>query len=89
VGPIDGQSTDSVVISAIQKAIQLKAQYNIGIMNLSLGRGVYESASLDPFCQAVEQAQKAGIVVVVAAGNYGRSNSIGNYGLRHNHRPGG
>src|SRR6266404_461324 len=41
------------------KAIQLKAQYNIPIRNLLLGRGVYESASLDPLCQAVEQAWKA------------------------------
>src|SRR6266851_2707328 len=31
-----GMSTDSVVISAIQKAIQLKDQYNIRVMNLSL-----------------------------------------------------
>src|SRR6266851_2212886 len=46
----NGQGTDSVVISAIQKAIQLKDQYNIRVMNLSLGRGVYESASLDPLC---------------------------------------
>src|SRR5260370_16196259 len=49
-------------------------------MNLSLGRGVYESASLDPLCQAVEQAWKAGIVVVVAAGNHGRLNTYGNNG---------
>src|SRR5439155_9520649 len=75
-----GLSTDSVVVSAIQKAIQLKSQYNIRVMNLSLGRGVYETASLDPLCQAAEQAWKAGIVVVVAAGNYGRLNTYGNNG---------
>ncbi len=62
------------------KAIQLKTQYNIPIRNLLLGRGVYESASLDPLCQAVEQAWKARIVVVVAAGNHSWSNSIGNNG---------
>src|SRR5260370_27732330 len=49
-------------------------------MNLTLGRGVYESASLDPLCQAAEQAWKAGITVVVAAGNYGRLNTYGNNG---------
>src|SRR6266852_4852986 len=75
-----GESDDSTVISAIQTAIQLKNQYNIRVMNLSLGRGVYESASLDPLCQAAEQAWKAGIVVVVAAGNYGRLNTFGNNG---------
>src|SRR5216683_7615531 len=75
-----GMSTDSVVISAILKAILLQKRYRIQVMNLSLGRAVYESASLDPLCQAVEQAWKAGITVVVAAGNYGRLNTYGNSG---------
>lgn len=34
----------------------------------------------DPLCQAVEQAWKAGIVVVVAAGNAGRNNSANTNG---------
>src|SRR5580704_9865832 len=34
----------------------------------------------DPLCQAVEAAWKAGIVVVVAAGNDGRDNSQGTNG---------
>src|SRR5215831_15826065 len=49
-------------------------------MNLSLGRPVFESYTLDPLCQAVEQAWKAGIVVVVAADNEGRNNSAGTNG---------
>src|SRR5690348_13501507 len=69
-----GQGTDSSVIAAIHQAISLKNQYNIRVMNLSLGRPVYESYKLDPLCQAVEAAWKAGIVVVVAAGNDGRTN---------------
>jgi serine protease AprX len=68
----NGSATDSTVISAIDKAISLKTQYNIRIINLSLGRGVFESYKLDPLCQAVEKAWKNGIVVVVAAGNSGR-----------------
>src|SRR6266852_6036066 len=75
-----GMSTDSVVIAAIQRAVTLQKRYNIQVMNLSLGRAVYESASLDPLCQAVESAWKAGITVVVAAGNYGRLNTYGNNG---------
>ncbi|HLJ28858.1 MAG TPA: S8 family peptidase [Candidatus Angelobacter sp.] len=71
----NGAGTDSAVIAAIQRAIQLKNTYNIHVINLSLGRRVFESYTLDPVCQAVEQAWKAGIVVVVAAGNYGRDNS--------------
>jgi serine protease AprX len=70
-----GAATDSIVIAAIQRAIQLKSTYNIRVINLSLGRPVFESYTLDPLCQAVEAAWKAGIVVVVAAGNYGRNNS--------------
>jgi serine protease AprX len=68
-----GGSTDSVVIAAIERAVQLKDTYNIRVINLSLGRPVAESYALDPLCLAVEQAWKAGIVVVVAAGNSGRS----------------
>lgn len=67
-----GTGTDSEVISAIQRAVALKSTYNIGIINMSLGRPIYESYASDPVCQAVEQAWKGGIVVVVAAGNYGR-----------------
>ena len=76
----NGGGTESGVIAAIQRAIQLQSTYNIRVLNLSLGHPVYESYMLDPLCQAVEQAWKAGIVVVTAAGNYGRDNSIGKHG---------
>lgn len=75
-----GTGNDSAVIAAIDQAILLRAAYNIRVLNLSLGRPVYESYTLDPLCQAVEAAWKAGIVVVVAAGNFGRDNSFGNAG---------
>src|SRR5271168_1370164 len=68
----NGAGTDSEVIAAINQAISLKSTYNIRVINLSLGRAVYETYKLDPLCQAVEQAWKNGIVVVVAAGNNGR-----------------
>jgi serine protease AprX len=76
----NGEGTDSEVIAAIQQAIALKSKYNIRVINLSLGRPVWESYKVDPLCQAVEQAWKAGIVVVVAAGNYGRDNNAGTNG---------
>ena len=76
----NGVGTDSMVIAAIQRAIALKSTYNIRIINLSLGRPVMESYLEDPLCQAVEQAWKAGIVVIVAAGNEGRNNSMGTQG---------
>ena len=77
----NGAGTDSQVIAAIQQAITLKSKYNIRVMNLSLGRPVFESYTLDPLCQAVEAAWKAGIVVVVAAGNDGRDNTYGTGGF--------
>ena len=76
----NGAGTDSSVIAAINTAIRLKKTYNIRVINLSLGRPVFESYKLDPLCQAVEAAWKAGIVVVVSAGNNGRDNSSGNNG---------
>ena len=76
----NGGATDSQVIAAINQAISLKSKYNIRVINLSLGRAVYESYKLDPLCQAVEKAWKNGIVVVVAAGNNGRYLPTSGYG---------
>src|SRR5882672_5645102 len=76
----NGGGTDSTVIAAINQAIALKSKYNIRVINLSLGRAVFESYKLDPLCQAVEKAWKSGIVVVVAAGNNGRYQPTSGYG---------
>src|SRR5579864_3603142 len=76
----NGGATDSQVIAAINQAISLKSKYNIRVMNLSLGRAVYESYKLDPLCKAVEKAWQNGIVVVVAAGNNGRYLPTSGYG---------
>jgi serine protease AprX len=61
------------------RAIELKDRYGIRVINLSLGRPVYESHEIDPLCLAVKAAWQAGIVVA-AAGNNGRDNSFGNSG---------
>jgi len=45
----------------------------VRIINLSLGAPVLQPYRDDPLCEAVERAARAGIVVVVAAGNYGRT----------------
>ena len=74
-----GFGTDSQVIAAIQQAIALQSIYNIRVINMSLGRPVFESYTLDPVDQAVEAAWKAGIVVVVAAGNNGRYAATNGY----------
>ena len=63
----------SNVIAGIDWCIANKTTYNIRVINLSLGHPVAESYTTDPLCQAVERAWNAGIVVVAAAGNRGRS----------------
>src|SRR6202163_313379 len=76
----NGVGSDSQVIAAIEQAIALQSTYNIRVICMSLGRPVFESYTLDPVDQAVEQAWQAGIVVVVAAGNNGRYWQTQGYG---------
>ncbi len=64
----NGSGTDSNVIAALDEAITLQEhRYNIRVINLSLGRAVFESYKVDPICQAAEAAWSSGIVVVAAA----------------------
>lgn len=82
----NGAGKDSYVIAALQWIVtnkqDKKANLHIRVVNLSLGRPVFESYKTDPLCKAVEAVWNAGIVVVVAAGNEGRDNShnTGGYG---------
>jgi len=69
----NGAGRTSDVIRAIEFAIQNRAALKIDILNLSLGHPIYEPAAEDPLVQAVEKAVRSGLIVVVAAGNYGRS----------------
>jgi serine protease AprX len=73
----DGSGYVSDVIEGIQWVIQNRHKYNIQVINLSLGHPVVESYKTDPLAQACEAAVRGGIVVVVAAGNYGRD-ELGN-----------
>ena len=76
-----GAGTVSQVVSGIQWVISNKSKYNIKVINLSLGHPAGESYTNDPLCLAAEQAWKAGIVVVCAAGNDGRLNENPTNGL--------
>jgi serine protease AprX len=69
----DGSGTVSTVVEAIDWAIDHRHQLGIRVINLSLGTPVLQPYRDDPLCEAVERAVTAGIVVVAAAGNYGRS----------------
>ena len=71
------------MIEAIDWAIDEPADYNIRIINLSLGHPVFESYLDDPLCQAVQRAADAGILVVAAAGNFGKTDGRAADGRRH------
>jgi serine protease AprX len=68
---VNGKGATSNVLRAIEFATANKTALNLHILNISLGHPIYESAATDPLVQAVEQAVRAGFVVVVSAGNYG------------------
>jgi len=68
----DGVGTTSNVIAGIDWVIAHKAQYNIKLMNLSLGHAQTEPMIYDPLCAAVKRAYDAGIIVIAAAGNAGK-----------------
>jgi subtilisin family serine protease len=67
-----GQGSTSGVIAGIDWCVSNKAQYNIRVMNISLGTTAVDSYLDDPLCLAVRRAFSAGIVVCVAAGNLGK-----------------
>lgn len=57
---------------AIAKAIEVAIRQQVHIINLSLGSPTYSS----PVHQAIKEAHRKGILVVCAAGNDGRNNSV-------------
>jgi serine protease AprX len=67
-----GRGYISDVIAALQYAVANRDALNIRVINLSVGAGVYESYRSDPLARAARKAVAAGIVVVAAAGNFGR-----------------
>jgi serine protease AprX len=68
-----GRGRISDVIAALGYVVGHKDRLNIRVVNLSIATGVYESFNLDPLTLAAKRAVGAGIVVVAAAGNNGRS----------------
>jgi len=66
-----GQGRTSTLIAGIAWAIAHRAEYNIRVLNLSIGGNPVGSFTRDPVDRAVEAAWRDGIVVVCAAGNEG------------------
>ncbi len=71
-----GRTNVSTALAGLQWVVENRQKYNIRIVNLSIGHTVGESYTTDPLCIAVEKAWKAGLVVVVAAGNDGRKANL-------------
>lgn len=69
----DGSGMASDVIEAIEWSIEHRQEYQIRVINLSIGAPVMQPYRDDPLCEAVEKAVRAGITVVVSAGNLGRT----------------
>ena len=67
----DGATDASTVIAALQWVVSNRARYGIRVVNLSWGTDAVQPADVDPLDAAVERAWRAGLVVVVSAGNAG------------------
>jgi serine protease AprX len=83
VGVADGSADVSQVIAAIDWVVQHRNDngMNIRVLNLSYGTNSTQPYTVDPLAYAAEQAWKAGIVVVAAAGNSGYQNGVSAQGL--------
>ena len=78
VGDDDGGVDVSQVVAAIDWVVQHRYDngMNIRVINLSYGTNSTQPYNIDPLAFAVEQAWKAGIVVVAAAGNNGLNSGL-------------
>ncbi len=74
VAGASGVTDLATVISGINWVVAHRAQYGIGVLNISLGAIPTSSTVLNPLDQAVETAWQAGITVVTSAGNAGPFN---------------
>jgi len=78
IADAQGQTDVSQAVAAIDWVVSNKARngLNIRVMNMSFGTDGVQSYQFDPLTYAVEAAWKAGIVVVVAAGNNGNATQL-------------
>jgi serine protease AprX len=67
----------SNVTGALDWVAANKTQYNIRVVNLSVGAAVTESYMTDPLTLAAKRVVDAGVVVVTAAGNLGKNRTTG------------
>jgi serine protease AprX len=68
-----GNGTISNIIRSFDWVLANRAAYNIRVVNLSVGAAIHESYWTDPLTIAAKRLVDAGVVVVAAAGNFGRN----------------
>ncbi|OKP98284.1 S8 family peptidase [Paenibacillus sp. P46E] len=68
---INGDGYDSTIIKGIEWCVAQRKRLKLRILSMSFGGPVTTSCKDDLLCQAVEKAVKAGLIVVIAAGNSG------------------
>ncbi len=73
----EGRGVISNVIAALDWVVAHKAQYNLRVINLSVGAAVTMSYNVDPLTLAAKRAVDSGIVLVTAAGNLGYNRTTG------------
>jgi serine protease AprX len=69
----NGGGTISNIISALNWVVVNAATYNIRVVNMSVGAGIYESYWTDPLTLAAKAVTDRGITIVAAAGNLGKN----------------
>ncbi|MBZ5559629.1 MAG: S8 family peptidase, partial [Acidobacteriia bacterium] len=69
----NGNGTIGNIIAALDWVLANHVQYNIRIVNMSVGAAIHESAWTDPLTLAAKAVVDAGVVVVGAAGNFGKN----------------
>ena len=69
----NGNGTVSNIIAALDWVLANHAKYNIRVVNMSVGSSIHESAWTDPLTLAAKKVVESGVVVVAAAGNFGRN----------------
>jgi serine protease AprX len=70
-----GVGTVSNIIKAFDWVLANHKKYNVRVVNLSAGAAVTESYWTDPLALAVKRVVDAGVVVVTAAGNFGKNDA--------------
>ncbi len=68
-----GAGNISDIIAALDWVLAHHTQYNIRVVNMSVGAQIHESFWTDPLTLAAKRVVDAGVVVVAAAGNWGKN----------------